>query len=72
MVSEKARSWTKESVFKELKAHVSCGSGEFAVEAVDGENDSVVVSMCAVGDVPISIMMNGQEVLAEVVLISLE
>ena len=72
MVSEKARSWTKESVFKELEARVGCGCGEFAIEAVDGVDDSVVVSMCATGDTPISIMMNGEEVLAEVVLISLQ
>ena len=65
---EKKYSWAKE---RGLKGVVESGGQNCIVEAVEGVGSSVVVSMYAVDDMPISITMNGEEVLADVVLFSL-
>jgi len=71
MVGEKKYSRTKESVFKELKGRTEFNCSEFSIKTVEGDGASIVVSMCAVGDTSISVTMNGEEVLAEIVLFSL-
>ena len=71
VVSEKKYRWTKESVFEGLKESVGAVNRNCVVEAVDGVGSSVVVSMYAVDDAPISITMNGEEILADVVMFSL-
>ena len=60
-------SWTKRGVFESMAGYEDC-----VIEAIDGVGASVVVSVYAVDDAPISIMMNGEEVLADVVLFTLE
>lgn len=72
MGSEKKYSWTKEGVFEELGGRAELACSECVVEIAEGVGDSVVVSIYAEGDTPISIEMNGEEVLAEVVMFSLE
>jgi len=67
MGAENKYSWIKEGVFKKLKANREC-----VIEAVDGVGTSVVVSMYAVDDAPLSITMNGEEVLAEVVMFTFD
>jgi len=71
VVSEKKYRWTKESVFEGLKESAGAVNRNCVVEAVDGVGSSVVVSMYAVDDTPISITMNGEEILADVVMFSL-
>jgi len=67
MGSEKKYSWTKEGVFEGMGSYEEC-----VVEAIDGVGASVVVSIYAMDDTPISITMNGEEVMADVVLFTLE
>ena len=75
MASNKEKDWTKKCILNKLSEindlkwlnHEEC-----AVETVDGEGGSVVVLMNSVGKLPISIMMNGQEVMADIVLISMD
>ena len=64
--------WIEEGKFDGISANVGFECEECIVEAVDGFGSSVVVSLSAVGDEPISIMMNGEEVSADIVLFSLE
>jgi len=64
-------SWTKERVFQELKGRTKFRSNDCMVETVEGSDSSIIISMCAVGDKPISVTMNGKEMLAEVVMFSL-
>jgi len=75
MKSNKEKSWTKQCILNKLSKIIDLNCfdhKECSVETVDGEGDSVVVLMNSAGELPISIMMNGQEVMADIVLISMD
>jgi len=72
MKSERRYDWTNKNVFEGLRRRNNPDCDEYVVESVDGAKDSVVVSMYAADDEPIAVMMNGEEILAEVVLFSLD
>ena len=75
MESSKKYGWTESCILNKLNkiSELRCFNyKECAIEAVDGEDASVVVLMNAVGELPISIMMNGKEVMVDIVLISMD
>ncbi len=72
MESEKKYGWTREGLLSKLSNGAQLSPENCVVEAVEGNGTSVVVLMNSVGDVPISITMYGREVLADMVLFSLE
>ena len=72
MRREKLKGWIEGDVFKELELHAKFDRDECVVEAIEGFGPSVLVSLSSLGGKPISVTMDGEEVLTEVVLFSLE
>lgn len=71
MNSSKNYGWTREGILMRLSELGDFKQEDCSVEAVEGEGASIVVLVNSVGETPISVKMNGQEVLADMVLVSI-
>ena len=64
--------WTTESLFDALKGKPKFSNGSCSIEVIEGIDASIVVLMHEHGDLPVFIIVSGEQILAEAVLFSLD
>jgi len=64
--------WTTESLFEALKGKPKFSNGSCSIEVIEGIDASIVVIMHTHGDLPVFIIVSGEQILAEAVLFSLD